>query len=643
MNHSLHLPFCIVALVILMAASGQAYAQADGSRFEPADCPAGVPEISDIECGYLVVPEDYGDPAGDTIRLPVVILQSLSRDPAPDPLVYMTGLPGARMDAAVPALAKSAARGERDIIILEQRGAGSAIPSLHCDASLLGNDAIACLESLKEMDIDLSLYTSEAMVADLDSLRQALDYEEWNLFGHSYSALLMLRALQIDPEGIRTIILDSVQPPATTLHETVSANYAQALETFFDECAIDPSCAAAYPNLAEQFYSLVNHLNDEPVTLIISRPTGEQVEVEIDGNWILAQTFDALYGHVDPADPLAYWPLLISRLSQGETELLRPWITQPVIDWEEILTFGLYFTAICQDQFPAASPGALAEQAAGYPELEGWAQTAFARKICKTWNLPASRGMVDSLTASDIPTLILAGQHDPITPPKWGKETAETLGNSYFYEFPNMGNWVSAGNPCAQQMVAAFLDNPDVPPESNCIVGDGQGRYVLPEDIYFGPEIYRYLNDTGAGGPRAPLAAALWFSLFLFVAELIYVAVILIRRLVLGTRMAETGGRVARVAHLLAALVAIANLAFFLALTQLLNRLAVATPLVLRFGVPIQYGPLMTIPLLTEILTAAMLVIAFLAWIMGYWSNFQRTFYSLVTLAAVIFSSLMAN
>ena len=218
MNRSLHLPFCIIALVILMAASGQAHAQADGSRFEPTDCPAGIPDLSDIECGYLVVPEDYGDPAGDTIRLPVVILQSLSRDPAPDPLVYMTGLPGARMDAAVPALAKSAARGKRDIIILEQRGAGSAIPSLHCDASLLGNDALACLESLKEMDIDLSLYTSEAMVADLNALRQALDYEEWNLFGHSYSALLMLRALQIDPEGIRTIILDSVQPPATTLH-----------------------------------------------------------------------------------------------------------------------------------------------------------------------------------------------------------------------------------------------------------------------------------------------------------------------------------------------------------------------------------------------------------------------------------------
>jgi hypothetical protein len=45
---------------------------------------------------------------------------------------------------------------------------------------------------------------------------------------------------------------------------------------------------------------------------------------------------------------------------------------------------------------------------------------------------------------------------------------------------------------------------------------------------------------------------------------------------------------------------------------------------------------------LAELITAGLLAITFLTWIVGYWPAPQRVFFSLVTLAAVIFSSFLA-
>ena len=58
--------------------------------------------------------------------------------------------------------------------------------------------------------IDLTDYHSEASAADLDELRQALGYEQWNVLGVSYGARLALATMRSYPDGVRSVILDSV-------------------------------------------------------------------------------------------------------------------------------------------------------------------------------------------------------------------------------------------------------------------------------------------------------------------------------------------------------------------------------------------------------------------------------------------------
>jgi len=631
------LPLFILSLAILICAN-RLYAQSGDQHFERVDCPPEISNFRDLECGLLTVPEDYDDPAAGSIELPVTILHSREADPEPDPLIFMSGLPGANLYPHLGDLVGSALRDRRDLILLEYRGVGASHPRLSCEIELLAGDALPCLQDLLEQDIELAQYTTNEIVADLNALRQVMGYSEWNLYGNTFSSLVMIQAMQNQPEGIRSLILDSVIPPATPLHDSLSLNYARALDSFFDECASDVDCAAAYPNLKDRFYALVDRLNEEPLSL----ETTGQTRIEIDGDWLLAQTFDALYGHVNASHAIDYWPLLIVNLEQGRHELLQPWLDQPVIDWEENLTFGAYFSLICQDFFGLSDSGSLLTQHQDFPELDGWAQSAFARKICEAWQLPAATGQTDLLPATSIPLLVLAGQHDPVTNPAWGKQMADALDSGYFFEFPAMGNWVSAADPCVQQIANDFLNNPGVKPDIACFPLADSSGFILPADLRLEPGVYHFISDIRSGDRDILLTALLGFSLLIFLAEIIYVAGFAVPQLAESYRKDMTGRTMAFAAHGLALTIVLLNLLFVVVFNIRLTQLMAVTPLLLRFGLPAADSPLFLMPFLAEILSAALLFISFFVWIIGYWSLRQRIFLSVVTLAAVLFTSLMA-
>ena len=70
---------------------------------------------------------------------------------------------------------------------------------------------------------------------------------------------------------------------------------------------------------------------------------------------------------------------------------------------------------------------------------------------------------------SDIPTLILAGEFDPITPPYWGRVAAETLNTHYFYEFPGHGHGIMRSDRCGFEIGLQFLNDPYTEPDSSCL------------------------------------------------------------------------------------------------------------------------------------------------------------------------------
>src|SRR5690606_14952232 len=83
--------------------------------------------------------------------------------------------------------------------------------------------------------------------------------------------------------------------------------------------------------------------------------------------------------------------------------------------------------------------------------------------LCEQWPTFSPAADQNLPVVSPIPTLVLSGEFDPITPPNWGRMVANDLPNSQFFVLAGVGHGVARSNDCGMALVLAFLDNPTVP------------------------------------------------------------------------------------------------------------------------------------------------------------------------------------
>jgi pimeloyl-ACP methyl ester carboxylesterase len=232
---------------------GQGALAGEGSeqvpRFEPAPCPKlpGTEELAKASCGYLVVPENHNRPTGRTIRLMVAKYPASSAEKRADPVVYLAGAPGDIAPLDVNGFIAADFIRDRDIYVVSQRGTMFSEPALTCAADddfareLLGlgfySEATkrahlaateACHRDLAATGADLSAYNSTESAADFADLRKVLGIAAWNVYGMSYGSYLAQTLMRDHPEGIRSVVLDSVLP--TTYN--VAENWQNARDGF---------------------------------------------------------------------------------------------------------------------------------------------------------------------------------------------------------------------------------------------------------------------------------------------------------------------------------------------------------------------------------------------------------------------------
>ena len=75
--------------------------------------------------------------------------------------------------------------------------------------------------------------------------------------------------------------------------------------------------------------------------------------------------------------------------------------------------------------------------------------------------MPAAPADERQPVKSAIPTLLLSGGYDWLTPPAWGVEAARHLSQSRHVVFRAKGHGVVSQDPCAARLRDAFIDSPD--------------------------------------------------------------------------------------------------------------------------------------------------------------------------------------
>ena len=460
-------------------------------RFESSSCSFISTPGHRAECGYLVVPEDRDDPDGLWVELPVAIFRSQNPNPEPDPVIYLTGGGGFNQMPIVSfylSLFGDEILRNRDFLVYNQRGAPLADPALQCPGygSLLvrlAQEGLSkdeqinrkvdflhgCRDDLVAQGYNLAMFDTTTNAADAHDLRVALGYEQANYYGTSYGTTLGLALLRDHPEGVRSIILDSVQPPQARPHSERIPNAHRTFSKLFEACAGDHDCNATYPDLEMTFYQVIDDLNANPV---ITTVAGEGLT--LDGG-IFSEVVYSLLVSADVGSA----PRVITRASEGDFSTVGPHLLD-ILDVGsaedyELFSEGVFYSLSCREEVPFDSyEEALAQSAVFPPALADhylFRFVDFHFALCESWGVEPGESKVAEPVVSDIPALILTGQFDPITPPEWAQLTAETLSGSFLYEFPWMGHGVMDSDRCALEIGMQFLDDPTSEPDASCMDG----------------------------------------------------------------------------------------------------------------------------------------------------------------------------
>jgi pimeloyl-ACP methyl ester carboxylesterase len=477
------LPMALVVLVVL--AGGYSVFRAvspptrqTSSALQQAHCPfplgAGLVEGQDVKCGFLTVPEDRSLPKSPTMRLAVAIFQTPSSQRDPDPVLFLSGGPGgAILQTKGPTLNTGNLAYQlqnRDLILFDQRGTGYSQPSLRgldSEDVLALTDVRACHDRLVKSGINLNAFTTLEDAADVHDLVRALGYQQVNLEGVSYGTRLALTVMRLFPADLRSVILDSTLPPQANPITDPPHAAIRAFDVLFHGCEADPHCNATYPHLQAVFYRLVTDLNRNPITFQATSQTGKSVTVHFTGNNLVRWLRQSLsFTRFIPQ-----LPAVIFQIRNHDYTQLALIYGNSI---NETMSWGLYFSVECGEDIAFITQHALQTSVQGLPPQAQPALLDFGLlelSVCQFWGVKPVPAVQKEPVTSTIPTLILQGEYDPVTPPANGMLAAQTLRKSYFFLFPGVGHGVvaSEASNCPNDIMNAFLDNPAEKPNASCI------------------------------------------------------------------------------------------------------------------------------------------------------------------------------
>lgn len=449
---------CIALLLPfnLLHAQQTASARVVSNKLKPCHI-ANVGE--EVLCGSYEVYENRAAKQGRKISLNIVVLTANTSDVKPDPLVFLAGggVAPATGYAGYFSKAFSDLRQHRDILLIDQRGTGGS-NRLDCDLQTDPSnadyrddtrfvEAVRRCRAKVEQKADLRYYTTPIAMDDLDDIREWLGYPQLNLYGASYGTGASIVYARQHPDHVRTITLQGVMPLDVPVWLEYPKSSQQALDHVFKECAQQKGCHDAFPNLAQEFNSLIKRLTDKPVHIKVKNPESvEEVDVPIDAEVFRIFVSKVLYS----AERIHDLPLIIHLAYTGDYEPLAQKLAIPP---DNSIPKGVYFSIVCSEEIPKFDPAAL--PAASSESFLGSFRISREVLVCEQWPHGWLPKDYRTPVKSDVPALVMNGSLDHVTPPRYGEHVAQSLINSRHLILPNRGH--NDTDPCVAGIIQAFI------------------------------------------------------------------------------------------------------------------------------------------------------------------------------------------
>jgi pimeloyl-ACP methyl ester carboxylesterase len=421
------------------------------------------PMSVEAQCGSYEVAEDPARPDGRRIRLNIAWLApDDDAEIAPDPVFLLAGGPGQSATESYPQVA-AAFRDvlkHRNVVLVDQRGTGKSNP-LHCedDAETKDDGSVEavraatarCRDALSK-SADLRFYTTTDAVRDLDDVRKALGVAKINLLGISYGSRVAEQYAMRHAASTRSIVLDSVAPNTLILGNDFAANLERALDLQFARCEQAPECVKAVGHPRAQLDALMAKLRAAPpMVRYRDASSGQSVEKALDADAVAGLM--RMYAYMPLVSSLL--PLQLHEAAEGRYDGLMALTRMLGDSIGGQMAMGMQLSVICsEDAFGLKADPALEGSLLGNQFSE------FLGAQCAIWPKAAMPADFHQPLRSDVPALVLEGEFDPVTPPRYGEEVVKTLPNGRLFVLKGQGhNVIGAG--CMPKLFAQFLQSAD--------------------------------------------------------------------------------------------------------------------------------------------------------------------------------------
>jgi pimeloyl-ACP methyl ester carboxylesterase len=419
-------------------------------------------------CAPFSVAENPDAKDGREIALRLALIRSDAAAADSDIVVFLAGGPGQAAVDTWPQIAAAFAplRKHHHILLLDQRGTGESNP-LTCKPGKEENDDEAAAEAFDaervrqrtreclaevEKKADARFYTTTIAAHDLEAVRQALGAPLFDLVGVSYGTRMAQQYLMRHPDGVRSVVLDSVAPNEIALGEDFAQNLEDALKAQFAACAQTPSCAKAFGDPYASLTKLRDHLRAKPEAFTYRDPvTFASTQRRIDEASFAGLVRMFAYS----PETAAILPLSIAEGLRGDyaplagqTQLLRG-------DLADLSDNGMQMSVICSEDADLLAPR---PQDKGL--LLGTILVDAIRAMCDVWPHGTRPADFHAPLQTDKPVLVLEGELDPVTPPRYGDQVMKGLGTGRLLIAKGQGHNV-IGRGCMPKLVDEFVDTLD--------------------------------------------------------------------------------------------------------------------------------------------------------------------------------------
>ncbi|MFA1721045.1 alpha/beta hydrolase [Xanthomonas campestris] len=424
----------------------------------------------EAQCAQLQVPENPAAPNGRKLALKIAWLESdAGASHAPDPVFFIAGGPGqsATQVAAIVDMGLREVRKQRDIFLVDQRGTGGSHP-LECrDADgtplVLENDSAATAEQLSAYaarcaaglrnDADPRYFTTSEAIGDLDAVREALGAQQINLIGGSYGTRVAQQYAARYPQHTRTVVLDGVAPNDLVIGGEFARTFEDAIALQTTQCKAQPACAKRFPvDTRTQLRQVVERLRQAPVAVDYRDPrTGELHHQEVNADTVAGLAFGFSYA----PETASLLPLVLDEAAAGRYASLMALAQMSGSDMADQMNRPMQWSVLCSED-----AGRYRAPAAQDDTLLGAQVAEMFFAACKTWPSKPTPAAAFAPFRSTLPVLLLSGQLDPVTPPRYAARVLQGLPNGRHLIAPGQSHGVFRLG-CMPKVLGQFLQTAD--------------------------------------------------------------------------------------------------------------------------------------------------------------------------------------